>query len=125
MNEKVIVSPLPKTWIFDLDGTLVKHNGYKIDGEDTLLEGVAEFFANLRTEDMVIIISARSSIFKVETLSFLKKHHIRFNHIIFDAPHGERIIINDKKPSGLLTAYCINQERDHFSPICFEVDDKL
>ncbi len=31
VNEYV-VSSLAKTWIFDLDGTLLKHNGYKIDG---------------------------------------------------------------------------------------------
>lgn len=37
-------SPLAKTWILDIDGTIVKHNGYKIDGYDTLLEGVKEFF---------------------------------------------------------------------------------
>ena len=40
-------SPLEKTWILDVDGTLVKHNGYKIDGYDTLLEGVKEFFEKL------------------------------------------------------------------------------
>ena len=38
MNE-IVMSTLPKTWILDLDGTVVKHNGYKIDGEDTLLSG--------------------------------------------------------------------------------------
>ena len=38
------LSTLPKTWIIDVDGTLVKHNGYLIDGEDTILDGVKEFF---------------------------------------------------------------------------------
>ena len=28
MSEKIIVSSLPKTWILDLDGTIVKHNGW-------------------------------------------------------------------------------------------------
>ena len=125
MHDKFILSPLAKTWIFDLDGTLVKHNGYKIDGEDTLLEGVADFFTNVSPKDMVIIVTARSSKFQQETLSFLKNNHIRYDHIIFDAPHGERILINDKKPSGLHTAYCVNQERDRFTPISFEVDDNL
>ena len=30
---------IEKTWIFDLDGTLVVHNGYK-NGVDELLPGV-------------------------------------------------------------------------------------
>ena len=37
MSERFTLSPLPKTWILDLDGTLVKHNGYKTDGRDSLL----------------------------------------------------------------------------------------
>ena len=36
---ELVMSTLPKTWILDLDGTLVKHNGYKMDGEDSLLKG--------------------------------------------------------------------------------------
>lgn len=43
MSETIVLSPLPKTWILDLDGTLVKHNGYKLDGHDTLLPGAREF----------------------------------------------------------------------------------
>ena len=34
---------IEKTWIFDLDGTLVVHNGYK-NGVDELLPGVKEFY---------------------------------------------------------------------------------
>jgi len=32
--------------------------------------------------------------------------------IIFGLPQGERILINDMKPSGLITAYAINKNRD-------------
>ena len=42
MDNEIVMSTLPKTWIFDLDGTIVKHNGYLLDGEDTLLPGVRE-----------------------------------------------------------------------------------
>ena len=35
MGKTMTLSTLSKTWIFDLDGTIVKHNGYKIDGYDT------------------------------------------------------------------------------------------
>lgn len=41
---KLILSTLAHTWILDLDGTIVKHNGYKLDGTDTLLEGAKEFW---------------------------------------------------------------------------------
>ena len=55
MEEKLILSTLPKTWIFDLDGTLVKHNGYKLDGADTLLAGAKEYLESIPEEDKIII----------------------------------------------------------------------
>ena len=51
MDNQLNLSTLSKTWIFDLDGTLVKHNGYKLDGMDTLLEGVKEYLENIPRED--------------------------------------------------------------------------
>ena len=44
MAKSIEVSALPKTWIMDIDGTICKHNGYKIDGHDTLLPGAKDFF---------------------------------------------------------------------------------
>ena len=41
--ESLVLSTLPKTWVFDLDGTIMKHNGYKFDGYDTLLNGAKEY----------------------------------------------------------------------------------
>ena len=32
--EKIKISPMPKTWILDLDGTLVVHDGPYILGRD-------------------------------------------------------------------------------------------
>ena len=61
-------SSLSKTWVLDVDGTLVKHNGYKIDGYDTLLDGVKEFFENLDKSDKVVLLTAR----KEEYLQDLK-----------------------------------------------------
>ncbi|NCE65622.1 hypothetical protein D1159_13790 [Pseudoflavonifractor sp. 524-17] len=113
MCEEVIeLSPLGKTWILDLDGTLVKHNGYKLDGCDTLLPGAKEFLANITPEDMVIIVTSRKEEVREQTLAFLRENHIRCDHIIWNAPYGERIVVNDKKPSGLKTAVAVNVERD-------------
>ena len=119
------VSPLGKTWIFDIDGTIAKHNGYKLDGYDTLLEGVSEFFMGLPKDDMVIFVTSRTDEYREETIRFLKENNIRYNHIIFNAPYGERIVINDRKPSGLDMSYSVNTERDEFLRDVFVIDEKL
>ena len=123
-ENKLILSPLPHTWIFDLDGSIVKHNGYK-NGNDVLLPSVKEFFENdLPAGDFVIIVTSREEKCKKSVIKFLKNNKIRFNHIIFGLPYGERILINDKKPSNLITSYAINLKRDEFD-ISFEIDDTL
>ena len=107
-----IFSRLNKTWIFDLDGTLVIHNGYKC-GEDTLLPGIKDFFHNNITDtDYVLIITARHSEFKGIAEKCFLENQIRYNKIIYDMPNGERILMNDIKPSGLKTAYSYNLDRD-------------
>ncbi len=111
---ELILSTLPKTWIFDLDGTIVKHNGYKTDGEDSLLLGAREYLAGLPGEDRILILTSRKEECRAQTLKFLREHSIRFDYILFDMPMGERIVVNDKKPSGLDTAVAINVERDGF-----------
>jgi len=123
MSEKIhSLSPLSKTWIFDIDGTIAKHNGYKIDGYDTLLDGAKEFIDNIPETDMIIFITSRTDEYKEMTVDFLKKNRIRFNHIIFNAPYGERILINDRKPSGLEMSIAINTDRDCFFNDCFNID---
>ncbi|MBQ9486291.1 MAG: hypothetical protein IJU91_00605 [Selenomonadaceae bacterium] len=112
MEKELVLSTLPHTWIFDIDGTLVKHNGYMTPEGDTLLDGVAEFFASIPAKDMIILITARPSDLRDVTENFLKKNNIRYDHIIFDAPVGERILINDNKPDGLQMAYSIALTRD-------------
>lgn len=113
--DRLVLSSLGHTWIFDIDGTLVKHNGYKIDGYDTLLSGVKEFFAeNIRDCDTVILLTSREEEYIELTKDFLHANGIRFDYLISGLPFGERILINDKKPSGLETAKIINIDRNEF-----------
>lgn len=119
------VSSLKKTWILDIDGTIVKHNGYKIDGYDTLLEGAVEFIQNISTDDMIIFVTSRTEEYREITIDFLNKNKIRFDHIVFNAPYGERILVNDRKPSGLDMAIAINLERDKPVKINVEIDETL
>ncbi|HZZ57079.1 MAG TPA: hypothetical protein VFE31_04555 [Opitutaceae bacterium] len=107
----LVVSTLPKTWIFDLDGVLVEHNGHR-RGDDRVLPGVKEFFAALPLEDVVIILTARTEADAGATRRRLQDEGLRYNHLIFGCPVGERVLLNDRKPSGLATALAINLRRD-------------
>ena len=113
-KNELILSTLAKTWIFDLDGTTVKHNGYKTGGGDSLLPGAKEYLDGIPAEDKVVIVTSRKPEYKEETLKFLKEAGIRYDHILFDMPMGERILVNDRKPSGLDMAVALNVDRDRF-----------
>ncbi len=119
-----VFSKLNKTWIFDLDGTLVTHNGYK-ENNEKLLDGVKDFFKQIPNDDFVLILTSRSSSLKEDTENFLKKENIKYNQIIYDLPHGERILVNDRKPSGLKTAYAVNKNRDEPLNISYIEDNSL
>ena len=124
MNEAIKLSCLGHTWILDIDGTIVKHNGYKNDGKDTLLDGIHEFFAKIPENDLIILLTARTEDKRINTEQFLKENGVRYDYIIFGAPLGERILINDNKPSGLCMGYCINTERDR-PKLNFVIDESL
>ena len=49
--DEIVLSTLGHTWILDLDGTVVKHNGYKLDGEDSFLPGAEQFLRGIPEKD--------------------------------------------------------------------------
>lgn len=64
-------------------------------------------------DDYIIILTARFEDFAPQkTKDFLAEYNIRYDQILFNMPQGERILINDNKPSGLCCAYAIAQERN-------------
>lgn len=119
------LSALPKTWLIDVDGTILKHNGYLIDGSDTILEASLHFLSEIPVGDKVILLTARAEEYRDSTINFLKECGVRFDEILFNIPIGERILINDEKPSGLKTAFAVNLKRDSGIDVCIEVDSKL
>lgn len=125
MKDTIVLSAMPKTWILDLDGTLVKHNGYKIDGFDTLLNDAKLILENIKEDDLVIIVTSREEKYRCITEAFLHENRIRYNYILFEAPYGERIVINDDKPSGLQMAHSITCIRDSSIKKQIIIDDRL
>ncbi|MDD3413812.1 MAG: hypothetical protein PHY47_07405 [Lachnospiraceae bacterium] len=125
IREQVRVSALGKTWILDLDGTIVKHNGYLIDGKDSFLDGAKIFLDSIPETDMIIFLTSRTDAEKELTEKFLEENQIRYSQIIYHAPYGERILINDKKASGLVTALSFSPDRNRILSVDFVVDDTL
>jgi hypothetical protein len=105
------LSHLAHTWLIDLDGTVLLHNGH-INGGDIILPGVLDFWKTIPKTDCVILMSAREMKYQEPTLDFLRKMGLWWTYAIFDLPPGERILLNDAKPSGLLTSIAINLSRN-------------
>lgn len=119
------LSPLGKTWLIDVDGVLVRHNGHHAGG-DEILPGVRRFFDRLGIEDRVLLLTARPEADRSATLAALAALGLRWHGAIFGLPHGERVCINDRKPSGLSTAYAVNLARDEgLDGLVVIVDPKL
>jgi len=125
MNKKTVLSALPKTWIFDLDGTVLVHNGYKINGRDRMIDGACEFLREIPEKDTIIFLTSREKRYKKVTEDFLEKSGIRWDYILYDIPCGERILFNDAKPSGLPMAYAVNIVRNVWPEVSFEIDNSL
>jgi hypothetical protein len=121
----LVLSPLGHTWFLDLDGTLVKHNGHLTDGQDSLLPGAEALLVQIPADDLVVIVTSRAEAYREATEQFLADRRIRYDHIIFDAPFGERIVVNDAKPSGLMTAVALNGTRDEAPSLRVLVDASL
>jgi hypothetical protein len=121
----LILSKLSKTWFIDIDGTIVEHNGY-LNGMDKPLEGAIDFLKSIPEEDFVVFTTARDNKFRTITQDFLRSNDIRYDLILYDLPPGERIVINDKKPSGLLMSHAINLGRNEgFSQVTIKFDGNL
>jgi hypothetical protein len=110
-STEIIVSPLAHTWLIDLDGTLVEHNGH-LEGDDLFLPGAIDFLRSIPSADNVFLMTARSESQCNPCLSHLSKFGISIRQVIYDLPVGERVLINDIKPSGLRTAIAVNVSRD-------------
>ena len=75
--------------------------------------------------DIIVFIPARKHEYRAIPEMFLEDNGIRYDHIIFEAPYGERIVINDKKPSSLPVSVAVNTDRDDAWSVSYTVDKNL
>ncbi|HCC00496.1 MAG TPA: hypothetical protein DEP42_04675 [Ruminococcaceae bacterium] len=121
----IFLSDLGHTWLVDVDGTILEHNGHK-SGRERLLPGVEDFWKKIPPEDYIILLSSRDESSRSATLAFLEKYGIRYNRVIFGLPVGERVLINDEKLSGLKTAIAENLKRNEgFSDLNIYISSEL
>ena len=115
---ELILSRLPKIWIVDLDAVVFRHNAY-LDGDDEVLDGAAWFWEQIASDDVVVVMTGRSESERSRTRGLLSGLGLCVDHVMFGLPKGERVVINDSKPSGLLTAHALNLPRDGAALLTF------
>ena len=73
----------------------------------------------------MVFITSRSEAVKESTEALLKENGVGFDQIIYNAPYGERILINDRKPSGLRMSYSFDTQRDEWCGLAVTEDEGL
>lgn len=105
-----------KTIFCDIDGTLFRHRDSLSDmifGDPDVLSGVLSKFKEWRRKDYFIVLTtARPEGTRHQTEDQLKAAKLFYDKLIMGLPVGPRVVINDIKPNGLLTAEAINLKRD-------------
>ena len=111
------MSKRPKTIICDIDGTIFHHHCEGLDGqvlkETKILEGTIKKFREWDAAGHnIILITGRRESLRSLTVSELNKFGLYFDDLIMGVGGGDRILVNDRKPSGRDTAYSYNLDRN-------------
>ena len=104
----------PKTIFCDIDGTLIKHcstfESSKPDFKAEVLPGVIEKLKEWTLKNYrLILVTGRKESQREVTEKQLKEIGITYDMFFMGVGRGSRVIINDIKPDGTITAesYCL------------------
>ena len=101
------------------------HNGH-LTGRDVLLPGVSVFWRNIAAHDVVIVLTARAASHAADVREFFSVEGLRVDHVVPACGVGERVLFNDRKPSGLPTAFAVNLPRDAgLGSVAVQLDPQL
>ena len=106
----------PKTIVCDIDGCVLQHHGTLGDitkGPAKLLPGVEKMFNEWNDHScFIVLLTGRKESARQFTETQLREVGLFWDVLIMGATRGERILVNDKKPSGYHTARAINLDRN-------------
>ena len=105
-----------KTILMDIDGTIFYHkdNLYHMAKDvPVLLDGTIEKLLEWRAKEYYIVLTtARPEGCRSATVEQLKNAGVFYDQLVMGLPAGPRVLINDIKPDGTLTAEGINLVRN-------------
>jgi hypothetical protein len=108
-----------KTIFVDLDGTLVESSAQFFPPLWGTTQGLEKNIATINGlydtgRVFIVITTSRKSSSSVETLQQINKLGIKYHQILYDLPHGQRILINDTaKTNPYPSAVAINLTRNN------------
>lgn len=106
-----------KTLFIDIDGTILRHQGTFSEismKEANLLPDARERLNEWCSKEYKIILTTgrRESMRKTTELQ-LDRLGVPYDQLVMGLSKGNRIVINDRRPSGDDTAFAININRDY------------
>jgi len=104
----------PKVFFIDIDGTICKHSISSILGQSDmeLLPGSLEKLHEWRLKGYHIILTTGRPVSREHTEGQLEKAGVPYDLLIMGLGGGKRILINDTKPDGAITAKAYSIKRD-------------
>lgn len=120
------MSHKPRTWIFDVDGTILVHKNEgacKQWSGPAFLElcpGVRETFNEIeRNCGCIVLITTRPECARPWLEGNLRYYGLFWHHLIMGVPSGPRVLVNDSKPTHTGdTAFSLTVERNGGLELC-------
>lgn len=105
-----------KTWFVDIDGTLIKHGGNlsnMILNPPELIDGTLQKLQEWNLNgDTIILTTGRPESCREVTEKQLRNLGIFYDRLLMSIGVGLRVVVNDEKPGGLITAKAVCLKRD-------------
>lgn len=105
-----------KTYLIDIDGTIFEHAYDLVEmtcGPMFLLDGVLDKLIEWRKlGHYIVLTTARPEGIRAVTERQLHNHGVFYDQLVMGLTNGPRVLINDEKPDGTITANAVCIKRN-------------